>query len=82
MSVVMDEEPQSKAPMWLGVAVFGAIGLKMIVEGILHTISGEPIAATSWTDASTGPQHIVFGLVGIGLAVVSFRLGRDEERER
>lgn len=77
----MADEPQAKAPMWLGVLVFGAIGLTMIVQGILHTISGEPIPATSWTDESTGPQHIAFGLVSIGLAAVAHRLDRAQGRD-
>lgn len=67
--------------MWLGAMVFAAIGLMMIVEGILHTISGEPIPATSWTQESTGPEHIVFGLIAVGLGVVAYRLGRAERRQ-
>lgn len=77
----MADEHHANAPMWLGVLVFGGIGLTMIVQGILHTISGEPIPATSWTDESTGPQHIAFGLVSLGLAAVSHRLRSERNRE-
>lgn len=72
----MADAPESPAPMWVGVLAFGGIGLKLVVQGILHTISGEPIPATSWTDESTGPQHIVLGLVSLGLATVAIRVGR------
>lgn len=77
----MADDSDANPPMWLGVLVFGGIGLKMIVQGVLHTISGEPIPATSWTDESTGPQHIAFGLASIGLAVVAHRLGRAQSRD-
>lgn len=60
--------------MLIGAAVFAGIGLKMVIEGILHTISGEPIPATTWTDATTGPEQLVFGLIGIGLGGVAAKL--------
>lgn len=77
----MADEHHANAPMWLGVVVFAAIGLKMIVQGILHTISGDPIPATSWTDESTGPQHIAFGLASLGLALVAHRLRQNHARK-
>ena len=57
--------------MLIGGVVFVAIGLLMVVEGIAHTISGTPIPATSWTEESSGPEQLVFGLIGIGLGAVN-----------
>ncbi|MBC7895889.1 MAG: hypothetical protein H7066_10770 [Cytophagaceae bacterium] len=37
----------------------------MSVQGITHTISGEPIPATTWTEASNGPETLFVGIVGI-----------------
>lgn len=72
--------PVYNRPMLIGAAVFIAIGVKMVIEGILHTISGEPIPATTWTDATTGPEQLFFGVVGIGLGGVAFRLAfRDPD---
>jgi hypothetical protein len=60
--------------MLVGAAVFIGVGLKMIVQGIVHTISGEPIAATTWTDETTGPEQLIFGLIGVALGGVVIRL--------
>ena len=57
--------------MLIGGVVFIAIGLMMVTEGIAHTIAGTPIPATSWTGESSGPEQLVFGLIGIGLGAVN-----------
>lgn len=60
--------------MLIGGVVFIAIGLAMLIEGVLHTISGTPIPATSWTEESSGPEQVVFGLMGMALGGVAIRL--------
>ena len=45
-----------------------------VIEGVVHTISGTPIPATSWTEESSGPEQVVFGLLGMGLGGVAIRL--------
>ena len=60
--------------MLIGGVVFIAIGLAMVIEGIAHTMSGTPIPATSWTQASSGPEQLVFGLIGMALGGVAIRL--------
>lgn len=45
--------------------IFTGIGISMSVQGITHTISGEPILATTWTEASNGPETLFVGIVGI-----------------
>jgi len=68
--------------MLVGAVVFIGIGLMMVAEGIAHTISGEPIPATTWTLGASGPEQLILGLVGIGLGVFAFRLAfRDPPQE-
>ena len=59
--------------MLIGGVVFIAIGLMMVIEGVVHTISGEPIPATSWTQESSGPEQLIFGLIGMALGGVAIR---------
>ena len=47
--------------------IFTGIGVRMSVQGIAHTISGEPIPATTWTEGGSGPEQLVLGIVGIAL---------------
>ena len=60
--------------MLIGGVVFIAVGLAMAIEGIAHTLSGTPIPATTWTQESSGPEQLVFGLIGIGLGGFAIRL--------
>lgn len=70
----MKKPSQPNRLMLVGAAVFICLGLLMVIEGILHTISGEPIAATTWTLAASGPEQLILGLVAVGLGIVAIRL--------
>jgi hypothetical protein len=61
-------------PMLIGAAVLICIGLKMVIEGIVHTISAEPIPATTWTEGASGPEQLVIGLVGVALGGVAIKI--------
>lgn len=71
--------PEPRKPdrmMLIGAAVFLCLGGWMVLEGVLHTISGKPIPATSWTYESSGPEQIVYGLIAVGLGIVLIRVSR------
>lgn len=72
----MEGPPRTNRLMLLGSFVFLVLGVIMTIQGIQHTLSGEPIPATTWTGEATGPEQLLIGLIGIGLAVVAFRLAR------
>lgn len=55
--------------------VLVAVGVGMVWQGVVHTRSGEPIAATTRTKASTGPETLAFGALGIGLGLWIVRRG-------
>lgn len=46
-------------------ALILVISAYMCVEGALHTLSGEPIPATRWSQESNGPETLFFGVVGL-----------------
>ena len=62
-------------------AVFIAIGLFMLVEGVEHTLSGEPIPATTWTQASNGPETVLVAIAGIGIGLFAVRKALRGEPE-
>ena len=70
----MDEQRVPSRHMFIGGAGIIALGLFMIVRGILHIISGEPIE-DAWSEPTTGPESFFFGFVAIGLGVFAIRLG-------
>jgi hypothetical protein len=74
----MKKPRQPNRLMLVGAAVFICIGALMVVEGIVHVISGEPIPATTWTQETTGPEQLVLGLIGVGLGIVALRLAFRE----
>jgi hypothetical protein len=70
----MKPKRRADRTMLTGGGIFIAIGLSMLFEGIVHTISGTPIPATTWTQESSGPEQVVFGLIGIALGGVAIWL--------
>lgn len=68
--------------MLTGAAVFICIGSLMVIEGVAHVLSGEPIPATTWTQETTGPEQLILGLIGVGLGIFAIRLAfRDPPQE-
>jgi hypothetical protein len=61
-------------------AIFVAVGILMVIEGIQHTISGEIIAATTWDESATGPEQTVIGFLGACIGIAGMWMGWRGER--
>ena len=59
-----------RQPVIRKLVIFGTFfmlaGAGMTVRGVLHTASGEPVPGNRYEKESTGPENILFGLIGLG----------------